>query len=715
MPEPLPREPLTLPTAIPGEGEANLPAVPDGAELAEDVVDGEIVDEPEPQRPVIVLHQVVQIVQVITIVVRHEHTRTVARHAAYVPGGVVVAWRRHRRSRALALDFAHQAKAQGDHENGLKWAQHHEAALKARHERWKGRKEIFIDLLKVSPWIFGVAVFLMLVLGSMLAWAHRDIADVVLPFTTTAHVVADAWALAGILLFAAGVAVVPVTLIALHELGRRGGDLAPGWVRTAGDDDVDHEITELLLTNALANMRYPQVRDYLKRGMPLQFVTGCRQEGRGTFAAIRLPGIPAEKVARRRADFAAGVHRQVKEVWLKTGAEAAILESWIADKGALEEGAGPYPLLEEGFADVFKGLPFGKILRGDPSRITVIGRNTLCGGAPEQGKSTAAKVVACGYALDIVTEVRIYVPDTNFDFERFKPRCSSYVMGAEDEYVEQIGGELEELKEELQKRGQLLIDREAEEVTYELAHAGVGLHPMFVLLEEAHVAIQHRKFGKDISQLLIDIVKLDRKRAVHLMLSTQAPTKDSMPRDVTRNCTNGIAFAVGDYVANDALLGQGAYRAGHRATDLIPGDDRGTALCKGFSGERSEIVQVHRIQGRAENDQVTPIVNRALAAMADEGRAVPGTERGPLAIVSRDLLADLSAVLAHRGGKVRVAALPGMLQNLAKSWGPYRGLTGKELRQLLDDEGVRVTNTGNVLELDVGDLARAIAERERVS
>jgi hypothetical protein len=33
-----------------------------------------------------------------------------------------------------------------------------------------------------------------------------------------------------------------------------------------------------------------------------------------------------------------------------------------------------------------------------------------------------------------------------------------------------------------------------------------------------------------------------------------------MPRDVTRNCSNGIAFAVGDHVANDALLGQGAYR-----------------------------------------------------------------------------------------------------------------------------------------------------------
>jgi len=121
-------------------------------------------------------------------------------------------------------------------------------------------------------------------------------------------------------------------------------------------------------------------------------------------------------------------------------------------------------------------------------------------------------------------------------------------------------------------------------VTRHLASAGVGLHPVFVLLEEAHVAIQHKKHGKDISGLLCDIVKLDRKRGIHLMVSTQAPTKDSMPRDVTRNCSNGIAFAVGDHVANDALLGQGAYAGGHRATELIPGTDRGTALAKGFSG-----------------------------------------------------------------------------------------------------------------------------------
>ena len=697
-PEPLPQDLLNLP-AIPGDGE-----------VEELVFDGEVVEEdrapgappPSPVRAVIVLRPVVVVVRVVVVVVRHERTKAVARHAGYVPAGLVVAARRRQRGRTLTAEMAHLAAARGDLDKAVEWARQDHEQRERRAERHRSAWEAAGHFLHPQT-LKGVAiaVAVVVVLLAMTGWMRYLVGL----YHLVSVVAAFAWDVR--------YGVPAAVLLWLWHLGRTAGSLAPKWARTSADSDVDVTIDELTITQALANLRIPQIKDYLKRGAPLQFTVGCRQEGRGTYAEVRLPGVPAEKVVRRRPDVAAGVHRLAKEVWPSTGSEAAILKLWIADKGALEEGAGPYPLLEEGFTDVFKGLPFGKILRGDPARIPVIGRNTIAGGMPEQGKSNAGRVVACGYTLDIATEIRIYVPDTNFDFEHFAPRCSSYVMGAEDEYIEQILGEMESLKDELQARGQLLVDHEVQEVTREIAHAGVGLHPVFVLLEEAHVAIQHRKFGKDVSQLLCDIVKLDRKRGVHLMVSTQAPTKDNMPRDVTRNCANGIAFAVGDHVANDGLLGQGAYRAGHRATELIPGTDRGTALCKGFSGERSEMVQVHRIQASSDNDQVTPLVNRALAAMAEQGRAVPGTGRGPLAIVSRDLLADVAQVLAGSDRKARLADLPGMLHRLAPSWGPYKSLTGKGLKQLLDDEQVRTTNTGNVRELDPADLRRAIGERER--
>jgi S-DNA-T family DNA segregation ATPase FtsK/SpoIIIE len=679
---------------------SRLPAVPDDAEVAEVVTGvvaelpplGEIVDEQEAPRPV-----VIQVFQTVTVVVTHPHTKAVARHASYVAAGAVVLARSRRQGRTLAERMAHQYAAQGEADKAALLLKNAADERHRRHERTRGRVGMLIEVARNIHWLLFAAVILMLLGG----WALGNPAAL---FDLAAALIRDARTITHI-----GVIAGPFIVVAvLYTAGRRGGSLAPLWARTAADADVDHEITELLLTNALKNMRFPQITDYLKAGAPLQFVVSCRQEGRGTYSEIRLPGLAAEKVVRRRADYAAGVHRAAKEVWPSVGSEAAILKTWIADKGALEEGAGPYPLLTEGFTDVFKGLPFGRTLKGDLAYIPVIGRNSIDGGMPEQGKSNGARVVACGYTLDIVTEVRIYVPDTNFDFEAFKPRCSRYLMGAEDEVIERMLEEQELLKEELQRRGQLLVDYGVQEVTREIAHAGVGLHPVFVLVEEAHVPITHRKFGKDFAQLLGENVKLDRKRGVHIKVSTQAPVRGSMPRDVTTNCTVGVAYALADIYANDAILGPGAHSAGHRATELIPGTDRGIALCKGFAGEaRSEMIQAYRV----DTPQVPPIVQRAITALAERDLPVPGTEH-PLAIVSRDLLADLDTVTAHRTGKVRVSELPDLLHNLAPSWGEYRGLTGVQLRKLLMAAGVPTTNPGNVPTLDLDDLHRVIRQRE---
>ena len=181
-----------------------------------------------------------------------------------------------------------------------------------------------------------------------------------------------------------------------------------------------------------------------------------------------------------------------------------------------------------------------------------------------------------------------------------------------------------------------------------------------------------------------------------------------MPRDVTRNCSNGIAFAVGDHVANDALLGQGAYAAGHRATELIPGTDRGTALVKGFTGERSEIVQVYFLAVDHDHDQVTPIIERSLAQIA--GRAARC--RAPVAAgpPSRcgtcwPTLTTCSAPSAwgsRRGGPA-ARSCAGVTA--------YRHMTATGLRDDLADAGVRTVNTSGVIHLDPADLRRALADR----
>ena len=680
--------------------DSRLPAVP-ATDVEEMIFDGEVVDEATGTKPGV---PVVPARRVIVL-------SPVTRHAAYVAAGAVVAVRRWHLKRTRHERMQRALEIQGNHEAMLAWRVQRELERHQRAERRTEMVRAFAELVKVSPILGIILLILMILTGTAMAVVHHRFADIAWPWMTLFRAIALAVEVASVAWLVLSAVAFAALLAWLYHLGRT-GELTPRWAVASAGADVDMTIDETAITQALQALRIPQISDYLKLNLPLAYIVPCRMEGRGTYAEVRLPkGVTTEEIGRRRAKLAAGLYRLPTEVWPSMGSDASHLKLWVADKGALAEGAGPYPLLIEGFTDVFKGLPFGRTLRGDPQPITVIGRNTICGGMPEQGKSNGARVVAAGYTLDIITEMRIYVPDINYDFEPFAPRCSRYVCGSDDEHIEQILGDLEELKGELQMRGQLLQDYEEQEVTRALAHAGVGLHPVFWLLEEAHVAIQHRKHGKGITQLLCDVVKLDRKRGVHIMVSTQAPTKDSMPRDVTRNCTNGIAFAVADHTANDALLGQGAYRAGHRATELIPGADRGTALCKGLSTEaRSEMVQVHKVDTKRENDQVSPLVRRALAEMARKGRALPGSGR-PLAITTRDVLTDLEEVLRDAAGPVRLSDLTSRLRALAPAWSGYKGLTAVDLREQLDELGVRTTNTGNVPRLDPEDLRRVLAER----
>ena len=599
------------------------------------------------------------------------------------------------------------AEAVGNQELLAEWTERKEAAADKRHDRLMDLPGLLAGVARVTVGVLIGLVFVVLFIalfaqlsgaGSFTAVVGGVMNAVAWVFTA----IAVAWT--PFIMATPGL----VVLAAWREGRRRGR--RPGWLATSADADVDVTIDETTIARALAALRIQQITAYLKGGFPLQFITPARVDGRGTHAVVRLPaGVTAETIARKRAQLATGLHRLAKEVWPTTGTEAGILDLWVADKGALAEGAGEYPLLTDGAVDVFKGVPFGKTLRGDEINAPMMERNTICGGMPGQGKSAAARALMVGAALDPTAELRIWVPDTNFDFEAFRPRCSQYVMGAEDERIEEILADLRVLHAEVQARGALLLKYEIPAVTRELANRNVGLHPLFCLLEEAHVAIQHDTYGKEIAKLLVDIVKLGRKRGIHLLVSTQAPTKDSMPRDVTRNCSNGIAFAVGDHVANDALLGQGAYAGGHRATELIPGTDKGTAVVKGFTGERSDIVQVYFLDVDKDNDQVTPIIERAMTAIRERGGLPGGTPEPRQIEAPRDLLDDLDAVLGT--DPVPAADVPALLKRHAPTWPLYQRMTGKSLRDQLATLGVKVASTGNRWPVEPVTVREAIAQR----
>ena len=394
-----------------------LPAVPDGADLEpEYIFDGEIVDE-SPAAPDAARPPVVQVFQAITIVVQAPQTKAVARHAAYVPAGLVVAWRRHRRGRNLALDFAHQAKASGDHANGLLWAQQHEAAVKARHERHERRVRLAIDLVKVSPAIGAVLLALMVLLNVFLFIGTHRYSDLAWSFLFAAHAVRIGIEIASALAVAAAVVVPLAVLVVLHEAGRRGGDLAPGWGVTPrqADEERGLVVTADGIVVALQHTPNSELRKALKDGWRPSFHTLPIRDGEGYFSVFSVPmGVTANGIADQVEVFARNLHRAKTEVW-PTDAErgkiapAGYVALWVANPGVLDRPAPEWPLLNEGTADVFQGVPAGVSPRGDALSIPVVANNLVCGGIMGQGKSNACRVVMLGAALDPLAELWVHV------------------------------------------------------------------------------------------------------------------------------------------------------------------------------------------------------------------------------------------------------------------------------------------------------------------
>jgi hypothetical protein len=87
---------------------------------------------------------------------------------------------------------------------------------------------------------------------------------------------------------------------------------------------------------------------------------------------------------------------------------SSYVDLWVADQGSTERPAPTYPLLHDGAADVFAGVPFGVSQRGDLIAPALPGANVVFGGVMGQGKSNAARVVMAGAALDPLAELWVF-------------------------------------------------------------------------------------------------------------------------------------------------------------------------------------------------------------------------------------------------------------------------------------------------------------------
>lgn len=497
-----------------------------------------------------------------------------------------------------------------------------------------------------------------------------------------------------------------------------GRDKSPGvgWLIQPDRDDADSWVDERMVSRALAHLGIAPLNRFFKDGGELMYTVPARKDGDGTFAQVRLPlGVTADMVAGQRAKLAANLGRAALETWPTKGEEDGILDLWVADKGTLNSGAGPWPWLDDANCpdriDLFDGVPFGLSQRGVVINAPLIGSNWLIGGRPGQGKSSALRTLMLGAALDPTAELWAFVMGESPDFEPFAPRLARYRMGMDDTVAEAAMRALADLASEMERRGKVLGAQPGRppKVSRRLADKrDLGLHPLVCAIDECHELFQHPKFGKAAAELAVRVIKRGRKYGVVLLLATQSPTKDSFPREVTRNIGCGVAFSVADQVANDGLLGSGRYAAGIRATELRMHTDRGTCVAVGLTTATFELVRTFYVPFEDGADDVTPVIERAMQLLAEAGREVTGGARPALEAARADHLADVFEVM--RGERrVRTQVVLARLAELSPS--EYEGWTFSTLTSVLGEHDIAPRKSDGVKVVRAEDVEAALAER----
>jgi S-DNA-T family DNA segregation ATPase FtsK/SpoIIIE len=654
----------------------------------------------------------------------HERTRTTLRWAirngvVYISTGLWVLVRRvwEARTQSRYERMMRQAELAGDMQRLIDWEQRAERARAMRHKRrmdWIYAPFAFAKAVAVTGM---TAAAMLLALGVTLAAGYRDIAWVLAPLQAAVDLIA--W-----VVWVATLAWLPLVLAApwlvvaaLWQLGRTHGAV-PSWAAPSherGQEGV--VVTPGGVATALAHLGIGKLNEAIKKGWEVEFQTPpVRVNNCGYYAVFSLPwGVTPTMIADRRDVLARNLMRAPLEVWPSAAERAGYVDLWVADPGSTEKPAPPFPLLNDGQADVFAGIPLGVSQRGEVIIVVLPGANLVFGGLMGQGKSNAARVTMLGAALDLLCELWVFVFANNGDFDAYQPRLARYHRGIDDEVAAAALQALRELYEKVAQREARLAELGAKKVTRALAEKHPELRPLVALFSECHELFGHEQFGKEAADLAVQTMRRGRKTAITLAFDTQSSRADAIPPKIVELVKINACFAVKSWRSNDGFLGDGSFQAGIRATELRPGKDVGTSLLTGATEERFEILKWFYIEADDDTgyDAAAEVIERAMTYLDPDTAHADTTDADaePQEEERRDLLDDLHAVL--RGQRVHAADVPALLWDLAPNHKPYRGLTGVKLRALLEREyQIKVPSTGNRYPIDPVTIRARIAERD---
>jgi S-DNA-T family DNA segregation ATPase FtsK/SpoIIIE len=648
--------------------------------------------------------------------------RAGARHGWFTLAGAGVVWRRWRDARGGSRYERMQRAAEiaGDREQLLEWETRATAERQARHDRriaWTAQPAALARAAGV-----GLAALLgaLLLLGTVLALGRQDLGSVLAPIRTLIDTVTGvAW-----LLTTWGPALLLTGAVAgvgyLWQLGRSRAE-PPVWIATPEDDGAggrDVIPDERAIVNALRNLNLPPLNRKFREGWVPRWVIPPVHDGAGWRAQLLLPeSVPVAMIVDAKPVLAHNLLRLPVEVWpTEPRDQPGVMDLYVADQGSLTKPVAPWPLLSDGSADYFRGVPVGVDPRGKTVLARLFQANWGVAGMMGSGKSTLIITALLGAILDPLVEVDVYCMAVNADYDPLRPRLRTLFVSDDPDDIGRVLGALKALMSELSERGRALSAAGEPKLTRKLAEANPGMRPRVVVIDECQELFVS-PVGEEAAELVGKIVAKARKYGVTLIFATPVPSADSLPREVAKVLSNRACFAIGDHQGNDAILGTGKHKAGITATTLRPMTidadgtvdlgDLGTAMASGFT-PADGLLRCFYVRRGDGIDDVTPVVARAMAlrdGIPDSPPAGP-VEPDP----EPDPLADIAAVL-RTAGVERMRTQEVLAALATRDPATYGKWTFTHLHKALP-EGAKPYKTGGVVQVALARVAEALTDRD---
>jgi S-DNA-T family DNA segregation ATPase FtsK/SpoIIIE len=426
-------------------------------------------------------------------------------------------------------------------------------------------------------------------------------------------------------------------------------------------------------------MRAFVAADLAREDNPISFASTPHRDGLGWRVVVDLPyGVTADKAMLRRGGIASGLDVDERQLFLNrvrgASGSARRIAVWVADTDPLAVPAGPSPLIRTGRVNFWEAWPLGLDERGNEVRLSLLWASLLIGAIPRSGKSFAARLVALAAALD--PHVRLYVGDLKGspDWVPLAKVAHRFWLGDVPDPetgidpVRAMLDDLLELRAEVDHRYRTLRKLPTElapegKLTENLARdKRLGMPLVLVSIDEIQRAFEHRELGKELEEVLTDLVKVGPAVGVMIVCSTQKPDKTATPARFRDQFAVRFALRVTSWQVSDVILGAGAYSEGLDASRLAP-ENKGAGLLRG-TGDADVAAGVVRTYF-ADGSDAEAICTRARALREGAG-TLTGAALGemPEAPVAYSVPADVLQVL----GSDEKAHSDVICSRLAEQW-----------------------------------------------